>query len=133
MPIRILMALAILLNTLDLIATSFGILRFGNAEGNPLLAALIERSWLAFMLVKGVGIPLLLGGLRLHPHGLQSHRRHCHRHRHCLPRAPAARWRRCSTSHFCSPSPSTSLMRRRGSRCAPALLATLASPSIVWH
>lgn len=63
MPIRILMALAILLNTLDLIATSFGILRFGNAEGNPLLAALMERSWLAFMLVKGVGIPLLLAFL----------------------------------------------------------------------
>lgn len=69
LPIRILMALAILLNTLDLLATSVGILRFGNAEGNPLLAALIERSWLAFMLVKGVGIPLLLAFL------LTMHRR----------------------------------------------------------
>jgi hypothetical protein len=63
LPIRILMALAILLNTLDLIATSFGILRFGNAEGNPFLAALMQRSWLAFMLVKGVGVPLLLAFL----------------------------------------------------------------------
>ncbi len=63
MPLRLLMALAILLNTLDLIATSFGILSFGNAEGNPLLAALMERSWLVFMLVKGVGVPLLLAFL----------------------------------------------------------------------
>jgi hypothetical protein len=69
MPLRLLMALAILLNTLDLFATSLGILRFGNAEGNPFLAALIERSWLVFMLVKGLGVPLLLAFLvTLHRH-----------------------------------------------------------------
>ena len=58
--IRTVLFLAILLNSLDLVATAFGIHGLGNREGNPLLAGLAHHFWLAFVLVKGGLIPLLI-------------------------------------------------------------------------
>ena len=52
--------LAILLNSLDLLATALGIHGFGNREGNPLLAGLAQHYWLAFVLLKGALIPLMI-------------------------------------------------------------------------
>jgi uncharacterized membrane protein len=56
--------LAILANSLDLVATALGIHWLGNREGNPLLAGLAHQHWWLFVLVKGVLIPALL--LRLY-------------------------------------------------------------------
>ena len=60
MPVRFLMFMAILINSLDLVATSIGIHLFGNVEGNPLLAPLVRTSWPAFVALKGVAVPLLI-------------------------------------------------------------------------
>ena len=57
---RIVLFLAILANSLDLIATALGIHWLGNREGNPLLAAMAHRHWWLFVLVKGLLIPLLI-------------------------------------------------------------------------
>jgi len=40
--------------------TAVGIHWFGNREGNPLLAPLAHQSWPAFVLLKGVLVPLLI-------------------------------------------------------------------------
>lgn len=61
---RILLFLAIVANSLDLVATSLGIHGFDNREGNPLLAGLAHEQWLLFVLVKGLLVPLLI--LQLH-------------------------------------------------------------------
>ena len=61
---RTLLFVAIVANSLDLVATSFGIHIFGNREGNPLLANLAQNHWLLFVSVKGVAIPFLIW--RLH-------------------------------------------------------------------
>ncbi len=52
--------LAILANSLDLVATALGIHWLGNREGNPLLAGLAHHHWWLFVLVKGVVIPALM-------------------------------------------------------------------------
>lgn len=52
--------LAILANSLDLVATALGIHWLGNREGNPLLAGLAHHHWWLFVLVKGVLIPALM-------------------------------------------------------------------------
>jgi hypothetical protein len=57
---RILLFLAIVANSFDLFATALGIHWLGNGEGNPLLAALAARHWLAFVVVKGALVPLLI-------------------------------------------------------------------------
>ena len=57
---RIVLFLALAANSLDLVATSFGILWFGNREGNPLLAEVAHHHWWAFVLVKGMIIPTLI-------------------------------------------------------------------------
>lgn len=57
---RIVLLLAIIANSLDLVATAFGVHWLGNREGNPLLAPLAHNHWLIFVLVKGVIIPLLI-------------------------------------------------------------------------
>ena len=57
---RIVLFLAIVANSLDLIATALGIHWLGNREGNPLLAGLAHQHWLVFVLVKGILIPLLI-------------------------------------------------------------------------
>ena len=57
---RTVLFLAILANSLDLFATSIGIHWFGNREGNPLLAGVAHEHWLAFVLIKGVLVPLLI-------------------------------------------------------------------------
>ena len=57
---RIVLFVAVVANSLDLFATSIGIHLFGNREGNPFLARIVEQSWPAFVLVKGVLIPLLI-------------------------------------------------------------------------
>ena len=57
---RFVLFMAVLANSLDLFATAVGIHGFGNREGNPFLAPVAERSWLAFVLLKGVLVPLLL-------------------------------------------------------------------------
>jgi uncharacterized membrane protein len=57
---RIVLFLAILANSLDLVATTLGIHWLGNQEGNPLLASLAQQSWLLFVLVKGCVVPLLI-------------------------------------------------------------------------
>lgn len=57
---RIVFFLALLANSLDLVATTLGIHWLGNREGNPLLAILAQRNWLFFVLVKGLLVPLLI-------------------------------------------------------------------------
>src|SRR5881396_4210921 len=59
-PMRMVLFLAILANSLDLVATALGIHWLGNREGNPLLAGLANNHWLLFVVVKGVLIPLLI-------------------------------------------------------------------------
>ena len=57
---RIVLFLALLANSLDLVATALGIHWLGNREGNPLLATLAHQHWLLFVLVKGFLVPLLI-------------------------------------------------------------------------
>jgi uncharacterized membrane protein len=57
---RIVLILALLANSLDLVATTLGIHWLGNREGNPLLAILAQQNWLIFVLVKGFLVPLLI-------------------------------------------------------------------------
>jgi hypothetical protein len=57
---RIVLFLALLANSLDLVATTLGIHWLGNREGNPLLASLAHHHWWLFVLVKGFLIPLLI-------------------------------------------------------------------------
>ncbi len=52
--------IAIAANSLDLVATTLGIHWFGNREGNPLLAGMAHGHWWAFVLLKGVLVPLLI-------------------------------------------------------------------------
>lgn len=61
---RLILFLAMVANSLDLFLTSVGIYGFGNREGNPLLAPFAHQAWPAFVLVKGVLVPLLI--LRLY-------------------------------------------------------------------
>ena len=57
---RVVLFIAVLANSLDLVLTSFGIHWLGNQEGNPLLAPLTHGHWWLFVLVKGVVTPLLI-------------------------------------------------------------------------
>jgi len=57
---RIVLFLAIVANSLDLLATALGIHWLGNREGNPLLAGIAHEHWWLFVLVKGILIPLLI-------------------------------------------------------------------------
>src|SRR5215510_10197222 len=57
---RLVLFLAVVVNSLDLFATAIGIHWFGNREGNPLLAPVVRHSWLAFVLLKGALVPLLI-------------------------------------------------------------------------
>jgi len=57
---RILLFLAVVANSFDLFATSLGIHWLGNREGNPLLAGVAHEHWLAFVLIKGTIVPLLI-------------------------------------------------------------------------
>src|SRR5580765_2631401 len=59
-PVRIVLFLAVVANSLDLVATALGIHWLGNREGNPLLATMAHQHWLLFVLVKGVITPLLI-------------------------------------------------------------------------
>jgi Domain of unknown function (DUF5658) len=67
---RITLILALLANSLDLVATSLGIHWLGNREGNPLLAGMTSNHWWLFVLVKGLLVPLLL--LRLYSYRERS-------------------------------------------------------------
>ena len=69
---RLLLFLAILANSFDLFATSLGIHWLGNQEGNPLLADVARQHWLAFVLIKGALVPLLI--LRLYRYRLHTPR-----------------------------------------------------------
>ena len=60
---RIMFALALVANSLDLVATALGIHLFGNREGNPLLAGVAHQHWWLFVLLKGLFIPVLIIGL----------------------------------------------------------------------
>jgi len=57
---RILLFLAIVTNSVDLIATALGIHWLGNREGNPLLAPLAHQHWGLFVALKGLAIPFLI-------------------------------------------------------------------------
>lgn len=57
---RIVLFLAIVANSLDLIATALGIHWFGNREGNPLLAGIAQHHWWVFIVIKGLLIPALI-------------------------------------------------------------------------
>lgn len=57
---RTVLFMAVLANSLDLVATALGIHWFGNREGNPLLAPLAHQHWWLFVLVKGMLIPILI-------------------------------------------------------------------------
>jgi len=58
--VRILLFIAVVANSLDLVVTALGIHWLGNREGNPLLAPLAHGHWWLFVLVKGVLTPLLI-------------------------------------------------------------------------
>ncbi|HEV2104092.1 MAG TPA: DUF5658 family protein [Candidatus Eisenbacteria bacterium] len=58
--LRMVLFLAVLVNSLDLVATAVGIHWFGNREGNPLLAGVARQNWIAFVALKGVLVPLLI-------------------------------------------------------------------------
>ena len=73
---RIVLFLAVVANSLDLIATSLGIHWFGNREGNPLLAGMAHHHWWLFVLFKGLIVPVLIG--------------HLYRHRRSTPRLASA-------------------------------------------
>ena len=57
---RTFLFVAVLANSLDLVATSVGIHWFGNQEGNPLLAPIAHGHWLTFVMLKGIVVPLLI-------------------------------------------------------------------------
>lgn len=57
---RIVLFLAVVANSLDLVATALGIHWFGNREGNPLLAGIAHGHWWLFVMLKGLIIPLLI-------------------------------------------------------------------------
>ena len=59
-PVRIVLFLAVVANSLDLVGTALGIHWLGNREGNPLLASLAHGHWWLFVLVKGILTPLLI-------------------------------------------------------------------------
>ena len=65
---RILLFLAMVANSFDLFATAVGIHWFGNREGNPLLAGIAHQHWLAFVLIKGALVPLLIWRLYRYRH-----------------------------------------------------------------
>ena len=52
--------LAVVANSLDLMATTLGIHWLRNREGNPLLAGLAHHHWWLFVLLKGVIVPALM-------------------------------------------------------------------------
>jgi uncharacterized membrane protein len=58
--VQIFLFLAIVANSLDLVATALGIHWLGNREGNPLLAGLAQHHWWVFVALKGMLIPLLI-------------------------------------------------------------------------
>jgi len=58
--VRIVLFLAVVANSLDLVATALGIHWLGNREGNPLLASMAHGHWWLFVLVKGVVTPVLI-------------------------------------------------------------------------
>ena len=57
---RTVFIIAIAANGLDLVATTLGIHWLGNREGNPLLAGMAHSHWWAFVLFKGLVVPLLI-------------------------------------------------------------------------
>lgn len=57
---RMVLFLAVVANSVDLIATSLGIHWLGNREGNPLLAPIAHHHWWLFVIVKGILTPLLI-------------------------------------------------------------------------
>lgn len=57
---RLVLFIAVVANSADLLATTFGIHYYGNREGNPLLAGLAHNQWWLFVLVKGAVVPLLI-------------------------------------------------------------------------
>jgi hypothetical protein len=57
---RIVLFLAMVANSLDLVATSLGIHWFRNREGNPLLADLAHHHWWLFVVLKGLIVPALI-------------------------------------------------------------------------
>lgn len=57
---RIVLFLAVVANSLDLVATALGIHWLGNREGNPLLAGIAHHHWWLFVLIKGAIVPLLI-------------------------------------------------------------------------
>jgi len=57
---RIVLFLAVVANSLDLVATALGIHWLGNREGNPLLAGIAHNHWWLFVLIKGAIVPLLI-------------------------------------------------------------------------
>jgi len=57
---RIVLFLAIVANSLDLVATALGIHWLQNREGNPLLAGIAHEHWWLFVLVKGILNPILI-------------------------------------------------------------------------
>jgi len=65
---RILLFLAIVANSFDLFATAVGIHWLGNREGNPLLAGIAHQHWLAFVVIKGALVPLLIARLYRYRH-----------------------------------------------------------------
>ena len=68
---RMVLFIAVVANSADLLATTFGIHlpQFNNREGNPLLADLAHNHWWLFALVKGGLVPLLILRLNAYRRG----------------------------------------------------------------
>jgi len=57
---RMVLFMAVVANSADLLATTLGIHFYGNREGNPLLAGLAHNHWWLFVLIKGALVPFLI-------------------------------------------------------------------------
>jgi hypothetical protein len=60
---RMVLFVAVVANSLDLVATALGIHHYNNREGNPLLAGIAHQHWWLFVLIKGIITPLLIARL----------------------------------------------------------------------
>jgi hypothetical protein len=65
---QLVLFVAIVANSLDLLFTTLGIHWLGNREGNPLLAGVAHHHWWLFVVIKGALVPLLIVRLYRYRH-----------------------------------------------------------------
>lgn len=57
---QLVLFMAVVANSLDLLFTALGIHWLGNREGNPLLAGVAHNHWWLFVVIKGIVVPILI-------------------------------------------------------------------------